>query len=102
MRAASLRHPNGIWFPCTTLLHVVRSAQPGFIRLAASLLQRERKTMTKKDFELIAETIRIFSRRYLNETDAARLRRDFAAALTGTNSRFNADKFLTAAMEKAQ
>jgi hypothetical protein len=58
--------------------------------------------MSKKDYELIAETIRIFSRRYLNEADAARLRRDFAAALIGTNPRFNADKFLTAAKEAAQ
>lgn len=58
--------------------------------------------MTKKDYELIAATIRTFSRRYLNETDASRLRRDFAAALIETNPRFNADKFLTAATEKAQ
>jgi hypothetical protein len=78
--------------------HVVRSARPGFIRRAASLLQRERKTMSKKDYELIAATLRRIETLYhLDQSLAAGIRLEFANDLQRTNPRFNQSRFLDAA-----
>lgn len=57
--------------------------------------------MSKKDYELIAATIRRVTKLCdLPQSTAAIIRQEFAVALIGTNSRFNADRFLTAATEK--
>jgi hypothetical protein len=50
--------------------------------------------MTRKDYELIADTIGGMI--YLSETDRATIAHDFADQLEGTNPRFNREMFLTA------
>lgn len=48
--------------------------------------------MTRKDYELIADTIGGMT--YLNETDRATIAHDFADRLKDTNPRFNREMFL--------
>jgi hypothetical protein len=52
--------------------------------------------MTRKDFELIASTLKTF-REYADDRSAIdALSRDFADRLKATNQQFNRDKFLRA------
>jgi hypothetical protein len=53
------------------------------------------ETMTKKDYELIAATIRKVSA-VLNNEAAAAVRNEFKRALVATNPKFNPERFLAA------
>ena len=56
--------------------------------------KRQEQEMTRKDYELIADTIGGMT--YLSETDRATIAHDFADQLKNTNPLFNRDRFLTA------
>lgn len=54
--------------------------------------------MTRKDFELIAETIKFAN---VDEVSRAAIAHEFSRALIRTNSRFNAERFLRACEPQA-
>lgn len=57
--------------------------------------------MTKKDFEIIAETIRDGREYFGSNTGHAQFASDFAQRLTETNPRFDRARFIMACMPSA-